>query len=116
MNAEPAADADNTLVMKTGASQAYLVTRDFLKSQGIPQQYYWAAAEHPETEFAWMMRQAGIQSTRVMITNDYVCDACKVAIPQILPDGSTVTITYAGGADGSMISTDIDGVGPPVDG
>jgi RHS repeat-associated protein len=87
---------------------------EFLNAQyaanNLPKNTTIASAAHPETWFATLMAEGKITSRDIVITNpNGVCEACKLVIPQILPQGDGVTITSPSGPGGKFVSEYIPG-------
>ncbi|GHJ47278.1 hypothetical protein Cs7R123_46200 [Catellatospora sp. TT07R-123] len=78
--------------------------------------YPFVAAEHPDTQFAYLLRnnKSGQTSADVVITKvGGPCEgpySCSVAIPRILPAGWSMTVHYPN-ASGGMSKTTYDGIG-----
>lgn len=50
---------------------------------------------HVEVKYAQMMRQAG-QTYGVVVVNNEVCKGCRKAVPELLPEGSTLVVWQPG--------------------
>jgi hypothetical protein len=52
---------------------------------------------HLEAQAAATMRSTGIMDGQLFISGDYICGACADRLPQMLPDGATLRVTYQTG-------------------
>jgi RHS repeat-associated protein len=109
-----AADGSVTPLGKPIPSGANPATDDivnYLSSQGVEldSQGRFAAAEHPDTIFAWLERESksNVKDASILITNDNgPCEglySCQTAIPQILRQDQSLTVYYPGGPNGEVI-------------
>ncbi|WP_026449291.1 DddA-like double-stranded DNA deaminase toxin [Actinopolyspora mortivallis] len=57
-----------------------------------------AVTTHVEVKYALMMRQAG-QTYGVVVLNNELCRGCEKAVPEILPEGSTLKVWHPGAPD-----------------
>ena len=93
---------------------------EFLQGAGVTldSKGFFAAVEHPDTQFAWLLRNStsGVQNADIVITHaGGVCAgdfSCDTAIRQILPSGWTFNVHYPDGS-GGVFTTPFTGVGPP---
>ncbi|MEU8975944.1 RHS repeat-associated core domain-containing protein [Streptomyces monashensis] len=58
---------------------------------------------HLEAQAAAKMRSTGIMDGHLFISGDYICGACADRLPQMLPEGATLRVTYRDG-DGNIQS------------
>ncbi|MEU2427111.1 DddA-like double-stranded DNA deaminase toxin [Streptomyces sp. NPDC007851] len=55
---------------------------------------------HLEAQAAAKMRSTGIMDGHLFISGDYICGACAERLPQMLPEGATLRVTYRDGDGG----------------